>query len=254
MNRFDPPPRDDDARDELVEPVPDRIDVVVPIQRGRDLQQENQFAPMEIVRNDVADFIQAYLDENRHGRGPFQLRDGQQNQMLPGLTVPPWLAMIVNQLSSDRRLAYNNDRPSLLRDMLVLAAAGFYNHLSADAPNDPSLRDAIHIIRHEETLRRELYVEQLLVQYTEDLTFVADLLTMKMAAGSREAVYHDLKRLFDHAASIGDHEFWRPTILRAMRRIPEITAALAWLREQPWYRFDDECMNWVDLLSDHEED
>ena len=92
------------------------------------------------------------------------------------------------------------------------------------------------------------------MQYTEDLVFACDLINMKMQAGARESVYKDLQRLIRHVGEIEDRAFWRPTIMGALRRLPEVTEAIRWLGETARYRYDPEYMSWVDLLTEDEED
>ena len=209
----------------------------------------SQDPPWETVSEDVVAAMLRFLEDMGPDRGPFRLeRDGQQNQQLPGLSVPPWFMQIVNYITGHPMLPYHHDRPTAVRDMLFLAAASIVKVVES-YHNSPDLQNTKHIIWHEANLRRELYVEEMAQnQMVEDLGVAARALELRMQTGNHEAVYDQLKLLFDHVGSIRDKQFWRPTFLRFMLNVPEVQLAMQFLADEPKYLFDPEYLGWRDQL------
>lgn len=203
----------------------------------------------DLMRDDVAMFIRQYIAQNNHQRGPFELRDNATTQLMPGVTVPAWLAMCMNQLASDPRLPYNNDRAAMQRDFLMLACAGVFNMLVEDFPEQRQYQSGAHIIRHEETLRRDLFVEELLLNYTEDLAVQAKVLVLMIETDAKAEIFNALKRFFDHALN-APNDFWRTTILRLMFRCEEVIAAMRHLNTDWYYIANDEFQAWTHLYQD----
>ena len=218
-------------------------------QRGIDALGAQDFIDQEGVRNDAIEIINAYIAQNRHGRGPFMLHEDGSNQVLPGITVPSWLAMLLNWLCSSDLTPYNNDRPAMLRDLLLLGAAGVYSALQRVREQEEGVARGVHIIRHEETLRADLYIEELMLNYTEDLAVAAQGLQLKLEAGDSEEVFNSLKKLFDHATTAPSN-FWRITILGLVFGCPEVNAAIQHLRDQWRYASDHEFNGWAQLYEE----
>lgn len=214
-----------------------------------DAAQAEGFLQPDAIRNDAVDIISTYIAQNRHGRGPFLLQQDEQRTTLPGMVVPSWLGMLLNELCSSDLTQYNNDRPGMLRDLLFLGAAGVLSAIARTRDDDPLVQRGIHMIRHEETLRSELYVEELLLNYVEDITIVAQALRLKMEAGDHEEVFNSLRRLFDHATS-APTTFWRRTILRLMFGSAEVREALAFLRDEPRFSWSHEYQGWGQLAEE----
>lgn len=208
-----------------------------------------QDPPWETVSEDAVAAMVRFLQDMGPDRGPFKLeRDGQQNQQLPGLAVPPWFMQVVNYITGHPMLPYHHDRPTAVRDMLFLAAAAIVQVIE-QYHNTPDLQNTKHIIWHEANLRRELYVEEMAQnQMVEDLGVAARALDLRMQTGNAQAVYDQLRLLFQHVADIRDKQFWRPTFLRFLWNIPEVRNAMQFLHDTGKYAFDPEFLSWQDQL------
>lgn len=197
-------------------------------------------------RDDALNFLTSYLLNNAADRGPFQIKKGE-NQPLPGVSVPTWLMTVLNILAGRPEFPYAHDRQQLHRDLVYLGSAAMVHVLTKWA-DDPDTRYAANIVRHEEQLRQGLFTEELLMSYVEDLAVATQLLELKIAAGRKEAVYQQLLTLMHHAEQTHDRSFWRPTMLRMLFNVPEITDAIHWLAEDDQYRYRDDVQAWLAIM------
>lgn len=241
-------PDDDDVDPPAVAPRP-----LVPIPPSQPIvPPDNRRSPItnapipEDNRDDVLAFLSSYLQQNAPDRGPFQLKKGE-NQQIPGVSLPIPLVNVLNIISGRPETPYNHDRATLVRDLLYLGAAAWI-HVLTQYNDDPNLRYAANIVRHQEQLRQQIYVEELLMNYVEDLAVIAGLLELKLQARRRQAVYQQLAMLLHHAEQITDRAFWRPTILRMIFNVPEVRDALDFLVEEPSYRLRADVDAWVNIM------
>ena len=211
-------------------------------------------APAAMMRQDALVFLEQHIRQTHQQRGPFFLVNNEASQMLPQTSLPAWLMTIINQVTSDQRFGYNNDRQALVRDCIFYYMAALVSAAGQDSPGEPSITQAAHIIRHEENLRRELYGEELLMRYTEDFIILARGLSLKMQAGSHRAVYNGLMSIFTHVQGIADQNYWRPTILRMVLNTPEVQAAVQFLMRDESYANTQAVQGWYSLMEDDGEE
>lgn len=207
--------------------------------------------PPDDLRDDAIQFLASYLQRNAPDRGPFKLQKGE-NQQLPGISVPAWLMNILNILSGRPELPYAHDRPTLVRDLVYMGVAA-YTHVLTEYVDDPEMKLATNMVRHEEQFRQAFYSQELMLSYVETLGMVAGMLQLKMAAGNRQAVYEDLQRVFHHIEQLPDRAFWRPTLLRLVFNIPEVNGALQFLNDEPMYRMRADFSAWCAIRERLEE-
>lgn len=208
-----------------------------------------------MIEGEAAQFIVSYLEQYGSERGAFKLDKGDgNNQQLPGVSVPAWLISTMNMLSGHPALPFNNDRPSLHRDILFLGCAALCNVLARYNEGDEQVRFSMHILRQEEALRREMFVEEAQNAFIEDLAFVSSILLLKLNVGAKQAIYETLERLFHYVQNIDDVIFWRPTVLQMMLKIPEISLSMRALAEDPFYKYDSKFEAWAHMLSSQEEE
>lgn len=225
--------------------------VPIPFPARQSALDPAQHTPFALIQEDAIGAIMAFIDEQGPDRGPFKLaRDGEQNQQLPGTSLPPWFMQVLNYLAGHPLLPYNHDRPTMVRDLLFMAAAGLVQTLQQYQDSD-ELKNTQHIIAHESTLRRFLHEEEMLQNhFTEDLAIAARALELRMDAGQREAAFVHLKRLFDFIRAIRDKNFWQPVFLKYTMLVPEIQHAIKYIGEDDKYAHDPEYKAWIDMLNE----
>jgi len=233
----------------MIQPNPfEPVEPVEPIKPGLSVIPMSDLPPQDMIHEDVVRFLIKYLQQHGSNRGAFKLERGEGNQQLPGVSLPPWLITAINMLSGHPAMPYNHDRQSYIRDALFMATMAHAQVLTGYDGQNPELKFTLHIIRQEEAFRRELYVQEMLMNFVEDLGIVCGMIELKIKAGARDAVYRELERLFAFVSGIEDIEFWRPTILRFMVRTPEIQDAMKYVGEKDTYFFDTSYQAWKGIL------
>lgn len=197
-------------------------------------------------RDDALNFLTSYLLNNAADRGPFQIKKGE-NQLLPGVSIPVWLMSVLNILAGRPEFPYSHDRQVLHRDIVYLGAAALVHVLTKWA-DDPDTRYVSNVVRHEEQLRQSLFTEEMLLNYMEDLAIAASLIELKQTAGRKQAVFEQVLALMHHAEQTQDRAFWRPTLLKLIFNVPEITDAMRWLADDDQYRYQPDVQAWLSIM------
>jgi len=203
--------------------------------------------PPDVMREDAIEFLVRWAESEGPDRGPFIIDTDGATAMLHGVSVPAWLMMVLNVLAGHPMTPYAHDRSTLHRDLVLMGAAAWAQILSQWS-NDENTANLVHIIRTEEQLRREVYVEELMLNFVEDLAIIAGTLELKIAAAAHTAVYDQLQRLFHHIEQVHDRTFWRPTLHHMLANTPEIRQALRMLGESERYRHDDAFVAWQHII------
>ncbi len=203
--------------------------------------------PPDVMREDAIEFLVRWAQAEGPDRGPFVIDREGSNLNLSGVAIPAWLMTVLNVLAGHPMTPYAHDRATLHRDLILMGAAAWAQILSQWA-NDDDTRNLVHIIRTEEQLRREVYVEELMLNFVEDLAIIAGTLELKIAASAHAAVYDQLHRLFHHIEQVQDHTFWRPTLHLMLANTPEILLALHMLGDHDRYRHDDSYISWQHII------
>jgi hypothetical protein len=205
------------------------------------------------MRSEAGQYIMGYLAQHGSARGPIKIEKEAGNQPLPGLSLPGWMMQVLNIIAGHPALPYGHDRAAAVRDMLYLSLAAYAEVLSRYETNDPDVDFATHIIRQEQAMRRDLYVEETLLHFVEDLAVVAVVLELKIKSGSRQVVFEELESIFHHIENLSDTKFWRPTIMRMALNVPEIRAAMQFVWEGETFHHHPKVSAWMQLLEDHDE-
>lgn len=204
--------------------------------------------PPDMLRFDAIQTLIQYINQEGPDRGAFTITKDGTNQQLPGISVPSWLMQVLNILSGQDALPYGHDRSTLHRDLVYMGAMAYVHVLLQEQPGDEQVQWAAHIIRQEELIRRDLFLEELSMHWVEDLAVAAGTLELRMKAGTKSAIYSQLQGLFMFVQEIKDKTFWRPTMLRQMLHTPEVVKAMEILGEDEQFRIDPEYEAWVSML------
>lgn len=246
-----PVPAEPEPEPAQVEPLP--VPAPVPQPQAEDRNGiDPGFVPPGVVQQEAQHFLFQWLQTQGPHRGIFTVEKDPANQMFPGVSLPPWLITLLNQISGHPALGYNYDRTTMHRDLLFLAVAAVIQTLQQYDHSDEQ-EQAVHIIRAQNALRQELFVEELMLNYVEDLAVAAGLLSLKLSAHSMHAVYEQLRKLFHHIEQTQDQEFWRPLLIKLTLNVPEIRQALQVLSESDFYRYDRDYQAWLAIFHTHQE-
>ncbi len=217
-------------------------------------QSGNNWTPPDILQDSAINVIIQFLQQQGSSRGPYKLERDGTNQLLPGVTLPAVFVQAINMLANHPALGYGGDRPALHRNFLFQALMANVVVLSEEAPKDDvAVRFGEHIVNAEINLRSEMYIEEMNMNFIEDLAIAAGSLELRISTGSREAVFQLLEKLFKFIRSLSDRVFWQPALLRLMGNVPEIQEAMSFLREDLKYTNDPDFQAWSDLLTEEEE-
>jgi hypothetical protein len=197
---------------------------------------------------DAYSILQQWLVREGPARGPFQPIKDQPNQQLPGISIPAWLVQVLNMLAGHPALPYNYERPTLHRDIIFFGAAALVEALMQTDPDDPDVSRDAHVLASELALRKDMFIEELHMNYIENIAVAAQALQLRINAGSYEGVFTTLQSLFGHVAGISDREFWRPTILQLLLNVPEVEDALKFLARSAKHNVTTEFQAWTQML------
>lgn len=208
------------------------------------------YIPPGILQEEATQFLFAWIKSQGPHRGVFKIEKDPANQQFPGVTLPPWLITLLNQIAGHPALGYNYDRTTMHRDLLFLAVAAVVQVLSTYDKSD-EVQQAVHIVRSQAALRQELFVEELMLAYTEDLAISAGVLDLKLRAHALGPLHTQLKKMFHHVEQIADREFWRPMIRRLLLSVPEVQQTIEMLGESDQYLYDTDFQAWAHMLAEH---
>jgi hypothetical protein len=215
-------------------------------------KQEKQVVPATPIWDDAATVLYDFLRSAGPTRGGYQIDPNARTQQLPGVSVPVLLIQAMNMLSGHPLLPYGYDRAALHRDLLYMAISAYARVLVEQEDQAPAGPFIEHIAAMEKVFRSELFIEEMNMRFVEDLAVAAGSLELRMKIGSHEAVYDQLKKVFDFVGGVQD-SFWRPLLLQFLWNIPEIRDGLAFLKEEFQYALDDQVIAWDHMIQNARE-
>ena len=217
----------------MQEPLPPR-----PIRpaAGREGEQIQDHIPPNIMRREMSDVLIEFLERYGPVRGAMQAGQSGHNQTIPGVSVPVWLATILNMLASDPRLPYGHDRQTLHRDLLWIGAYAYAEILSRQRGGEvgtPEEDWPNHVTHLQESLRRSAYDIEQRLYFIDTLAPFMESLSAALEAHASSQVYELMQTVMQQVAR-AEPTFWRPMLQRMVFAFPEARQALRYLWETNW--------------------
>jgi hypothetical protein len=199
--------------------------------------------PDKMLLGEAAAFIVQYLQRYGPVRGAFQVDRGGDNAPVPSPSMPGYIHLALSQVAAHPAMPYAGNASALIRDLIYLGLGALTHTLAQYDTQDDGLKFSAHVIRREETFRRDLMLQLLGFMQVYDLVAAAQTARMYIDSGDAPAVFSLIQRVFHHLEQMPGNA-WRYQLLRLIYGTPELRDAVVWLGQQDSHRHNQEVAAW----------
>ena len=175
-----------------------------------------------------------------------EIKDGDSKQ-LPQSSVPAYIHLALGQLASHEALPYAGNISAFVRDATYLLMLIYAETLEEFDLDDEHSVLAQHVLRREESFRREVYIESIGIAQIADLGALAQVMELATLAGDTERVHVLFRQVFHHVDNLPPG-VWQHQFIMFIAGIPEFREALELLDRNFKWHLDNEVQGWVSRI------